>query len=59
MRDSEGVRTAQDCPVCFGLHDDEIHDATVTIHLWLRNEIARRTYSEPFVFEDMAAAVIP
>ena len=38
----ETLDAAQECPVCLGMHDEEIHDATVTIHQWLRSEIARR-----------------
>jgi hypothetical protein len=38
-----------ECPVCLGAHDPDIHEATVTIHLWLRREIARRIQPEPFV----------
>ena len=30
------------CSVCLGRHDDEIHDATLRIHLWLRQEILRQ-----------------
>ena len=42
-RDFEVVAAVQECAVCSGLHDDEIHDATVSIHGWLRSEIERRT----------------
>ena len=41
-----------ECPVCLGVHDPEIHDATITIHRWLRREIARRIDPEPFVILD-------
>lgn len=33
----------EECPVCSGPHDPDIHHATTTIHQWLRSEIARRT----------------
>ena len=31
-----------DCPHCFGVHDAEIHDATTSVHIWLRQEVARK-----------------
>lgn len=39
------VNNARECRVCLGRHDEDIHSATVTIHLWLRREVARRTSS--------------
>ena len=37
----------RECRVCLGPHDEAVHSATVTIHLWLRREVARRTSSGP------------
>jgi hypothetical protein len=34
--------TTENCQLCLGPHDDEIHDATLNIHIWLREEIARK-----------------
>lgn len=31
-----------ECPVCFGPHNDEIHDASLSIRNWLREDIQRR-----------------
>src|SRR5689334_6035210 len=31
-----------ECPHCFGVHDPEIHDATNSVHIWLRQEVARK-----------------
>ena len=28
-----------DCPVCLLPHDPEIHEATVSIHKWLRDQV--------------------
>ncbi|HTS61955.1 MAG TPA: hypothetical protein VMH28_08010 [Candidatus Acidoferrales bacterium] len=33
---------APECPVCLGVHEEDVHDATVALHVWLRDEIARR-----------------
>jgi hypothetical protein len=30
-----------DCTVCCGLHDDGIHDATVSVHEWFRGRVTR------------------
>jgi hypothetical protein len=31
-----------ECPVCFGPHNDEIHDASLSIRNWFREDILRR-----------------
>jgi hypothetical protein len=31
-----------DCNVCYGEHCDDIHDATLRIHRWLRHEVTRK-----------------
>jgi hypothetical protein len=31
-----------DCPVCLGAHDELIHDATVSVHVWWRESLLRR-----------------
>lgn len=30
------------CHLCLGSHDDEIHEATIRLHKWLRREILRQ-----------------
>ena len=39
------VNGARECRVCLGRHDEDVHSATVTIHMWLRREVARRISS--------------
>jgi len=31
-----------ECPICFGPHNDEIHDASLSIRNWFREDIQRR-----------------
>ena len=31
-----------ECPICFGTHNDEIHDASVSIRNWFRADVLRR-----------------
>ncbi len=31
-----------DCQVCLLEHDSEIHDATLSVHQWLRQELIRK-----------------
>jgi hypothetical protein len=31
----------RDCPVCYGPHDDDIHEATLSIRAWLKAEVTR------------------
>ncbi len=58
----EGGQGVPECAVCFGLHDEEIHDATVSIRGWLRSEIERRTLPPQFTYgatvEAVAASII-
>ncbi len=42
----------QECSICSGMHDQEIHEATVSIHRWLRHEI--ETWFEPQQFSPNA-----
>jgi hypothetical protein len=32
----------KNCRLCLGPHDEEIHEATLRIHTWLRGEITSR-----------------
>ena len=36
-----------ECPVCFGPHNDEIHDASLSIRSWFRADIMRRMERPP------------
>jgi hypothetical protein len=31
----------RDCRICFGPHDQEIHDASVSIRRWFRGEVTK------------------
>lgn len=59
MQDShiEEIDSPSECRVCLGVHDEDIHDATVTIHLWLRSEIARRTQPEEYALDAFEAGI--
>lgn len=60
--DFDAMPAAQECAVCFGLHNDEIHGATVSIHKWLRREIERRMQPPQFAYgatvEAVAATIV-
>jgi hypothetical protein len=32
----------KDCQLCLGPHDDEIHEVTLRIHRWFREDIASK-----------------
>ena len=42
MRDSEKVV----CKICLVPHDEEIHAATLSIHLWFREQVMLGLYQE-------------
>ena len=33
------VHSESECAVCYATHDQEIHDATLRIHQWLRGQV--------------------
>lgn len=46
------------CKICLVEHDDAIHEATVSLHEWLRNRI-QRSIAEPVpVLEEQTNAAV-
>jgi hypothetical protein len=43
---SENTRTnrAADCDVCGVAHDEEIHEATLSVHRWFQAQVTRYLY---------------
>jgi hypothetical protein len=41
----QGTRTAhrriKECPVCLGQHDEQVHDATLSVRQWFRGEVTK------------------
>jgi len=56
MSQSTSVPALSECRVCLGTHDEEIHAATITIHQWLRHEVARRTATDALALEPIPPA---
>lgn len=40
-RRSRPSGSQKECPVCLGLHDNEIHSATVNVLEWFRSDVTR------------------
>lgn len=40
-----------DCPVCFGPHNDEIHNASISVRTWFRADVLRRMEQPPDLIE--------
>jgi hypothetical protein len=40
LNDTEKNSTSE-CVVCYGAHDDEIHEATLRIHVWFHGHVTR------------------
>ena len=34
-------RRFKECPVCFGQHEEQIHDATLSVRQWFRSEVTK------------------
>jgi hypothetical protein len=41
--DRKRKQTKRECATCLGVHNEAIHDATVNIHQWFRDQIAYQT----------------
>lgn len=37
----------RECPVCLGEHQEEIHDATVRVRRWFRDEVTKGFQRRP------------
>jgi hypothetical protein len=31
----------KECPICFGQHEEQIHDATLSVRQWFRGEVTK------------------
>jgi len=47
MNNTLKTTRVRDCKVCYVPHSDEIHDATLRVRNWLRNEVTRKLGWEP------------
>ena len=34
-------RPRRECPICYGEHNQETHDATLSVHGWFRAEVTK------------------
>ncbi len=41
-----------ECAVCCADHDEEIHQATLNIHLWFRRQVTHELAEEEFYFAE-------
>jgi hypothetical protein len=46
MFDNATINHATECEVCCATHDEEIHEATLSVHRWLRYQVTRYLYDE-------------
>jgi len=44
MLDNARLNRAAECDVCGTAHDDEIHEATISIHRWFREQVTQYLY---------------
>jgi hypothetical protein len=38
----------KDCPVCYAAHDEEIHEATIRLRGWFRQQVTHHLREEEF-----------
>ena len=44
---------AADCKVCGVQHDDGIHEATLSVHQWLRAQVTQYLYEDVYEYEEV------
>ena len=44
MSENTRINRAADCDVCGVAHDDEIHEATLSVHRWFQTQVTRYLY---------------
>ena len=37
----DDAKKTPECKVCFAAHDDEIHEATLSVHRWFQQEVTK------------------
>ena len=52
MLNGPGRTGKSDCPVCYMAHDDEIHEATLSIHRWLRAQVTHNFVDDSHFAEE-------
>ena len=35
-----------DCQICYGSHDEEIHEATLRVRTWFHHQVTRHLYDD-------------
>lgn len=56
MMDNAARKSAPDCDVCGLAHDEQIHEATLSIHRWFREQVTQY-FGEPVESEEAEAQV--
>jgi hypothetical protein len=41
LRHPAACSRAKECPVCLGLHEEQIHNATLSVRQWFRGEVTK------------------
>ena len=54
MFDNATFNHAPECEVCCAAHDEEIHEATLSVHRWFHYQVTRYLYDE----EELAAVQV-
>lgn len=52
MSDELSDTNESECAVCYCDHDEEIHQATLNIHLWFRHQVTHEFADEEIYFAE-------
>ena len=47
-----------ECSVCYSTHDDEIHEATLSIHSWFYGQVTRNFVEDAPLAPELQAEVV-
>jgi hypothetical protein len=48
----------RECAVCYAAHDEEIHQATLSIHLWFQHQVTHEFEPDAFYRPEFDARLI-
>lgn len=48
----------RDCTVCYAAHDEEIHQATLSIHLWFQHQVTHDFEDDALYLPESAAMLV-
>jgi hypothetical protein len=56
MSNESTSKRERECPVCYGAHDAEIHEATLRVHRWFFSQVTHNFEDDELLAPELAAS---